>query len=157
MPSTLSKPLGVRVPHAQLALLEALAQERGASRGALATVALCRGLELLQAEQDGGGKPQAPSTELEAFAQEVLEAARKCRTGCFGEDRVFIHHVWKQFKRVHPSSGLDEESFKQRLLEANRARLLSLARADLAPMMKAEDVKASETRYLSATFHLLCI
>jgi hypothetical protein len=157
MPSTLSKPLGIRVPHTALALLQALAQERGTSRGALATEALCRGLELLKAEQDGGGKPKAPSTELGAFARQALEAGRKSRTGRFGEDRVFINHVWKQFKRVYPSSGLDEESFKQHLLQANRARLLSLARADLAPMMKAEDVKASETRYLSATFHLLCI
>jgi hypothetical protein len=157
MPSTLSKPLGVRVPHAQLAQLEALAQERGQSRGALATEALCRGLSLLQAEQDESSKPKAPATDLKAFAQEVLEAARTSRTGRFGEDRVFISHVWKQFKRVHPSSSLDAESFKARLVEANRARFLSLACADMAPMLKASDVKASETRYLSATFHFVCI
>jgi hypothetical protein len=157
MPSTLSKPLGVRVPHAQLALLEALAAERGQSRGALATEALCRGLSLLEAEQSGNGKPQAPATDLEAFAQDVLDAARTSRTGRFGEDRVFINHVWKQFKRVHPSSGLDAESFKARLVEANRARLLSLVRADLAPMLDPRDVQASETRYLSTAFHLLCI
>jgi hypothetical protein len=162
MPSTLSKPLGIRVPHAQLAVLEALAQERGQSRGALATEALCRGLELLQAEQLGGGastsaKTQAASTELEAFARDVLEAARKSRTGRFGQDRVLINHVWKQFQRVHPASGLDEESFKLRLVEANRARLLSLVCADMAPVMKASDIEASETRYLSATFHFVCI
>jgi hypothetical protein len=161
MPSTLSKPLGVRIPHAAVAQLEALAQERGQSRGALATEALLRGLELLASKPDGrsggGRQSEAASTDLAAFAEAVLDSARKSRSGHFGDDRVFISHVWKRFKRVHPSSGLDLESFKERLVEANRARLLSLARADMSPMLERKDVEASEIRYLTATFHFLCI
>jgi hypothetical protein len=163
MPSTLSKPLGVRIPHAALAQLEALAQERGQSRGALATEALLRGLELLASEHDGrrsgsgDSKPETASAGLAAFAEAALDSARKSRGGHFGEDRVFINHVWKRFRRVHPASGLDLESFKERLLEANRARLLSLARADMSPMLERKDVEASEIHYLTATFHFLCI
>jgi hypothetical protein len=157
MPSTLSKPLGVRVPHAQLQALQALAQRLGTTRGALASEALLRGLALLEQEHDGRRAPKPEPFDLASFAALVLEAARKSRTGRFGEDRVFIHHAWKQFHKLHRSSGLDEEGFKQKLLDANRARLLSLVRADLAPLLNRADVEASEIRYLSASFHFLCI
>jgi hypothetical protein len=51
---------------------------------------------------------------------------------------------------------MDLEAFKQRLVEANRERYLSLVCADMAPVLDQKDVKESEARYLSATFHFLC-
>ena len=157
MPSTLSKALGVRVPHAQLQKLEALAAQRGTTRSAVATEALCHGISLL--EQQHGEPPRASPEpfELSAFATLVLEAARRSPTGRFGADRILVNHVWKHFDKLHPDSGLGEDSFKDKLLEANRERLLSLGCADMAPLLDQADVQASEIRYRSATFHLLCI
>jgi hypothetical protein len=98
--------------------------------------------------------PPVPSPEeLRTFAERVLEAAKASTTGHFGEDKVFISHVWRTLKEQ--VRGLDEQTFKNRLVEANRARLLSLSRADLVEAMDAADVAASETRYLGATFHFI--
>jgi hypothetical protein len=176
MPSTLSKPLGIRVPHAQLAELEALAKKRGASRGAIATEALCRGLQTLVAEFDGYAAdsqplpapkplPSAATQEsqpdaeprLRSFAYWVMQCAQRCRTGRFGEDRLFISHAWRQYRRDQRPRGMTLESFKLQLLEANRARLLSLVCADMAPFLNPVDVRDSEIRYLSATFHFICL
>jgi hypothetical protein len=90
---------------------------------------------------------------LRAFAERVLHAARTSTAGRFGEDKVFISHVWRALQ----GQGLDEPTFKQRLVEANRARLLSLSRADLVEAMDPSDVAASETRYLGATFHFIAL
>ena len=49
--------------------------------------------------------------------------------------------------------GLD--AFKSRLVEAHRADLLTLVRADLVEAMDPQDVAASEARYLNATFHFI--
>lgn len=91
---------------------------------------------------------------LEDFAQRVLEAARASTTGKFGERRVFISHV---YRALRAALSVDEPTFKQRLLEANRARLLTLARADLVDVMDPADVAASEIRYLGATFHFIAL
>jgi hypothetical protein len=95
--------------------------------------------------------------ELAGFARSVLESARRSPTGRYGEDRVLISHVWRQFQRDGTDVGLNEAGFKQRLLEANRARYVSLARADLAPLLDPKDVAESAVDYLSTTFHLVCI
>jgi hypothetical protein len=103
------------------------------------------------AEADG---PPAP-LDLDAFARRVLEAARSSPTGWFGDNKVFIADVWRHlqddpdFRR----EGLD--AFKQRLAEANHARLLDLSRADLVEAMDPEDVAASEATHLGATFHFV--
>lgn len=89
-----------------------------------------------------------------AFAARVLEAARAIKTGRFGKDKVFISHVLRQLT----DEGVkvkDVESFKSRLVSAHRSELLSLSRADLVEAMDPKDVDASETRYLSATFHFI--
>ena len=116
------------------------------------------------------GKTQAASTksaaaeappeaelDLAPFAAQVLEAAQRTKNGRFGDNRVFINHVWRQYKREQRPKGMDLEAFKQRLVEANRARYLSLACADMAPIHDQKDVQESEIRHLSATFHFLCI
>ena len=52
---------------------------------------------------------------------------------------------------------MDLDAFKERLAEANNARLLDLSRADLVQAMDPEDVRESEVHYLNATFHFVRI
>jgi hypothetical protein len=94
---------------------------------------------------------------LVSFAAQVLEAGQRTKTGRFGKDRIFISHVWRTFEREQQPKNMDLDSFKQRLLEANRERCLDLVCADMAPMLDQADVKESEINYLSATFHFLCL
>jgi predicted DNA-binding protein len=101
--------------------------------------------------------PPEPAFDLVTFAARVIEAAQRTKTGRFGDDRVFINHVWRQYKREYRSKGMDLQAFKQRLVEANRERYLSIVCADMAPVLDQKDVKESEIRYRSATFHFLCI
>jgi hypothetical protein len=51
--------------------------------------------------------------------------------------------------------GLD--GFKQRLAEANNARLLDLSRADMVEAMDPEEVSLSEVDYLGARYHFVLI
>lgn len=97
--------------------------------------------------------PRPVEDGLPAFAERVLHTARSSETGRFGDDRVFISHVWRAMR----GSGLDERSFKNRLLEANQKRLLSLSRADMVELMDPSDVEASEVRHLGATFHFIAL
>jgi hypothetical protein len=97
--------------------------------------------------------PRPTEDGLDAFAERVLHTARTARSGRFGEDRVFISHVW----RAMSNQGLDEQSFKNRLVEANQKRLLSLSRADMVELMDPTDVAASEIRHLGATFHFIAL
>lgn len=100
---------------------------------------------------------QEAEADLVTFAAQVLEAGQRTKTGRFGDDRVFISHVWRQFKREHKPKGMDLEAFKKQLVEANRERMLSLTCADMAPQLDQKDVKESEVRYRSATFHFLSL
>lgn len=97
----------------------------------------------------------APREELQGFAERVRQAARASTSGRFGEDKIFISHVWRMLR--DQLQGVDERTFKSRLVEANRARLLSLSRADLVEAMDPADVSDSETRYLGATFHFIAL
>lgn len=93
--------------------------------------------------------------DLPTFAQRVKEVAKASTTGRFGEDKIFISHVWRALR--NQARGLDERTFKDKLVEANRAQLLSLSRADLVEAMDPADVSDSETRYLGATFHFIAL
>ncbi|WP_225411378.1 helix-turn-helix domain-containing protein [Stigmatella hybrida] len=97
--------------------------------------------------------PPAGEEALSSFAERVLHTARTATSGRFGDDRVFISHIWRAMK----DPGLDEQAFKNRLIEANQKRLLSLSRADMVELMDPADVAASETRYLGATFHFIAL
>lgn len=97
--------------------------------------------------------PLPAEDNLHAFAERVLHAARTATNGRFGEDRVFISHIW----RAMQGSGLDERTFKNQLLQANQKRLLSLSRADMVELMDPADVAASEIRHLGATFHFIAL
>jgi hypothetical protein len=94
---------------------------------------------------------------LRSFAARVLSVARSSPTGRFGDAKVFIAHVWRALQFDPEFRELGPDGFKQRLTEANRARLLDLGRADLVEAMDPADVRDSETRYLGATFHFIRI
>jgi hypothetical protein len=100
-------------------------------------------------------EPPRPETDLRAFATIVLEAAPDCPSGWSGDDLVLLSHVWNHVKdRFQP---LEMAGFKEKLIAANRERLLSLSRADLVQALDPQDVRDSETSHLNATFHFLKI
>ena len=74
--------------------------------------------------------------------------------GRFGADRVYISALWRQIDRSQ-FPGLSLDGFKVALLAANRARQLTLARADLPGAMDLAKVAASEIRHLNSTFHFV--
>ncbi|WP_438014921.1 hypothetical protein WMF18_29045 [Sorangium sp. So ce315] len=91
-----------------------------------------------------------------AFAARVLEAARASKSGRFGDNKVFISHVLRRLAEDGVAID-DADAFKARLVSAHRRGLLALNRADLVEAMDPADVDASETRYLSTTFHFVRI
>jgi len=104
-----------------------------------------------------GAQPAAPPSELADFARKVRTAARECASGRFGEDKVFIIHVWRALQSDAEFRRMDLAAFKHRLAEANNARLLDLSRADLVQAMDPDDVRLSEVTYLNAAFHFIQI
>jgi hypothetical protein len=114
--------------------------------------AVVRGL--IDREENGHSQPPV---DLASFAEQVKSVARECPTGRFGDNKVFIIHVWNalQSDPTFRSMGLD--TFKEQLTEANNARLLDLSRADLVQAMDPDDVRQSEVHYLNATFHFVRI
>jgi hypothetical protein len=93
--------------------------------------------------------------DLPAFAATVRAAARHCPTGHFGEDKVFISHLWNYLRAEPNFPELDLPAFKWRLVEANVAGLLELSRADLVQAMDPADVSGSETTHLNAAYHFV--
>ena len=93
--------------------------------------------------------------DLSLFAKTVVQVARTTTTGRFGENKIFISHVWERLRTEGQDFGLDERRFKERLAEANNKGLLRLSRADLAQALDQGDVSRSETIYLTATFHFI--
>jgi predicted transcriptional regulator len=175
--SAITTSVGIRLDNDLLARLDAIvAKQPGATRTSLARDLLRRGLEAAEAQRQGrsasrtrqqgrGRKPKAPepesapATELEAFAREVLEAARQTPMGYrFGQDRLFISRAWRAWKE-QSGSELDLEAFKTRLRKANRERHLSLVCDDMAPMHRdSGDVEESEMELApGARAHFLCL
>lgn len=116
------------------------------------------------------GTPRRESSEsLEEFAARVHAAVTHVerrytspeeRGGWYvGDRRVFIAYVWRQLEAERPATAPSYTlaQFKARLLEANRAQLVMLARADLVEVMNPADVAESEIRYLGATFNFLAV
>ncbi len=87
-------------------------------------------------------KPIAAET-LESFAQQVLQAADTVApAGRFGAQQVFINHAWRAWQNSGGQLSLTE--FKRTLLEARRAKLLTLGCAALLQTLNAVDVAQSE-------------
>jgi hypothetical protein len=102
-------------------------------------------------------RPSASPSVLAGFVQKVRAAAEECASGRFGDNKVFIIHVWRALQNDPDFRGMDLPAFKQRLAEANNARLLDLSRADLVQAMDPDDVRLSEVTYLNAAFHFIRI
>ncbi len=102
------------------------------------------------------GRPTAglPDDPAE-FAGRVREAARRCESGRFGENKVFLSHVWAALLAAGQTRAAEETAFKERLLRANTAGLLRLSRADLAGAHDPRDVRASEVTHLGEAVHFL--
>ena len=138
-------------------------EAKGPKKGRKAAVTAGEGAKAEAKGPKKGRKAAVAATEpaqtfdLVLFAAQVLEAGKRSETGKFDEDRIFINHVWRQYEQDAEPENMDLRTFKQRLAEANNQRYLSLVCADMAPMLDQKDVKESETRWLSATFHLLCL
>ncbi len=95
--------------------------------------------------------------DLEAFAATVRSVARDCPTGRFGGNKVFISHVWQQLRDEPRFAALGHDGFKAKLVDANRANLLTLSRADLVQLMDPIDVRESETTFLTAVYHFISV
>jgi hypothetical protein len=109
-------------------------------------------------EQSASRAVEGPAElDLASFAACVLAAARACGSGRFGDNKVFIAHVWRALQNDPDFPAIDLASFKSRLAEANHSRFLDLSRADLVQAMNPADVEQSELHYLNATFHFVRI
>ena len=110
----------------------------------------------LKEESDSEAEPIYVETfDLTVFANTVNAAARECRTGRFGESKVFINHVWNSLKDEPMLRGFDLTRFKEKLIEANRDHLLTLTRADMAAHLNQRDVLESECHYFNSEFHFI--
>jgi hypothetical protein len=96
-----------------------------------------------------------PVLELSTFAKTVFAAARQTQSGWFGDQKVFISHVWRTWQAQENGKALSLEQFKQHLAEANRRQLLTLSRADMAHALDSQDVTESETVHLQSTYHFV--
>lgn len=92
---------------------------------------------------------------LEFFANQVIQSANRSQTGKFGDNKVFISHVWHQMELDGNTFGMDLKQFKHYLALANNKDLISLSRADLAYAMDQSAILASETSYLNSIFHFI--
>ena len=99
--------------------------------------------------------PPAAEADLADFAAATLSAARACPEGWFGDNKIFISHVWRQLIREPKFATLDAAAFKRKLVEANTQALLALSRADLVQVMPPVDVDESATTFQNATFHFI--
>lgn len=91
-----------------------------------------------------------------SFAVMVTDAAREVGPdGRFGPHKVFISAIWRNLADDLHRRGMNIDDLKRRLVDANRAGLLSLARADLVGAMDPAEVKASEILDRGASFHFV--
>lgn len=107
------------------------------------------------AESDNLDVEPAPTLDNARFAEIVRAAARRETNGRFGDRKVFISAVWRGARDQLEAAGVDEADFKHRLLEASRAGLIRLHRADLVGAMDQAEVSASEVQHLNAVYHFV--
>lgn len=102
------------------------------------------------------GKPDSNDDVLEPdFSARVLATARASDTGWFGDNKVFISHVWRRLKQAGWPDAAVEQEFKRRLVEAHQALRLRLSRADLVEAMNPADVASSVIHHHGETFHFI--
>jgi hypothetical protein len=113
---------------------------------------------LLQDTQPTSSRPdvgQSARFELERFVRDVRSATTHATEGRWDGEKVFVNHVWRRLQVEGNADGLDLNSFKAHLLEANRQGLLRLSRADLVSAMPSDDVRESEIPSFGDVFHFI--
>ena len=96
--------------------------------------------------------------DLVLFANTVQALARVSPpSDRFHDNKVYIASIWRASQREHGFPRMTLAEFKERLLAASAAGLLTLSRADLVQEMPASLVAESETGYLNATFHFVLL
>jgi hypothetical protein len=109
-----------------------------------------RGLVVTENDNTNRGE-----TSIERFATAVVDAARQPGVSRFHDDRAFIGSIWEHMRGREPVFDMSLDTFKDRLVQAHRQKLLRMSRADLVQAMDPAEVERSEARYLSATFHFV--
>lgn len=95
---------------------------------------------------------------LGRFAAGVNEAAASSPTGKFGDNKTFISHVHEEYNKGQQAQGKvgqPLEQFKNNLLKASKAGLVTLSRADLPHIMNPKDVDSSAVKDGNAEFHFV--
>ncbi|MBM7115960.1 hypothetical protein [Archangium primigenium] len=146
--------LEMEVRDPRRAVEQLAARAAGASRVDVEAVRLATLRAWLVKDAEDAPAPVEPPPAETPFAEQVLSVARALPAERrFGPDKVFIAHVWKKFQ----PTWRHREAFDAALLEANRARHLSLTRADLVSVMDPTDVAESEIRSHGARFHFVVV
>lgn len=111
------------------------------------------------ARREGAVEPTPPEPfDLTAFAATVRKlAGGSPQDHRFHDNKAFIAPLWRASQREPTFPRLTLAEFKERLVDANRAHLLRLSRADLVQAMDPTLVAESETTYLNASFHFVLI
>jgi hypothetical protein len=89
--------------------------------------------------------------------EKIQAAARSPGAKRFGDNKAFIASVWRCLSADPDLEPLGEDGFKRLLVEAHQRGDIALSRADLVAAMDPEDVRASETQHLNATYHFIQI
>jgi len=104
------------------------------------------------------GEPSADEKpRLDDFVDLVRDIAKRTKTGRFGDNKVFISHVWRAYRDQSLKSPITEAQFKECLINAYKAKKLLLSRADLPQLMNENDVRESATKYGDFEFHFIVI
>ena len=77
---------------------------------------------LLQRWIAGSGKDTTELPGIEDFAELVLDLARHSSTGHFGDNKVFISHVWRAYRDQSLSPPISDKEFKELLIKAYKAK-----------------------------------
>jgi|GEM_PF-6600612 len=91
---------------------------------------------------------------LDEFVEMVKRMAPLTPTGWFGDDKVFIGHLWK-FGHNAGHWPYSLTAFKMKLLEAHRQGLLKLAPEDLPHRRDPNDIRASAIQHSNDEYHYL--
>ena len=110
----------------------------------------------LPVQNDNDVKAASQAT-LADFARAVIDAAKGPKVARFHSNRAFIGSIWEHMRGAQPIFDMPLDEFKHKLVQAHRARLLRITRADLVAAMDPREVERSEARYQDATFHFVAL
>ena len=94
------------------------------------------------------------AVKAEAAAR-ITAVAKAMTEGRFGDDKVFVSHLYRAVYAAETGFVETLEFFKEALLMLHCERYLTLSRADLVEAMDPRDVGESEIRHHGAVFNFL--